>query len=234
MNIIKTACLGLFALTFGLSGYAQSNKISVGIEGGPSLISLRGNDFIRMVHEPAIGYTGGLFFQYNFNRTFSLRTNTSYERKGSMVSGQATDAQGNPIGKFVTHLNFDYITLPLLIRASYGTRLRYFVNAGPYFGYLLRQTNVSSREHMPTHRAEFTSDFRRLDIGLASGLGISLPVQSRFALSFEVRNNLGLYNISARPVVNDGSIKTNATNFIFGVAYNFGKGRSQVRSIEAL
>lgn len=191
----------------------------MGIEGSPSIIFLRGNDFINENHKPKIGLMGGFFFQVNLSELVSLRTNIAYERKGSVV----TDLSGSPLG-YSIHANFEYLTLPILVRATFDKKIQYFVNAGPYFGYLIKQNTVSKGGSTPTTIIDNTSLDKRFDTGISTGLGLSVPIKSKFAVSFEARNNLGLMNVSAVPVANDGAVKTNSTNFLFGFTYKFGSG----------
>jgi len=68
-----------------------------------------------------------------------------------------------------------------------------------------------------------TDNFERLDFGIATGLGVNFPIRNNIFMSLEVRNNLGLSNISSLPVGNDGKIKTNSTNLLIGIAYKFGE-----------
>ena len=203
--------------------YGQTNKYEYGIEGGPSLISLHGNQVISEFHNSTIGFSSGLFFQYNFKKIISLRTNLAYERKGSTIKGKALDDSGNSLGDVRGNLNFDYLTLPILVRATFGKRIMYFVNTGPYLGYLLKQTIVSRGEKIPTTTKDDTSLYKKIDLGVSAGLGLLVPYKQHFAFSLEVRNNLGLYNISPELVINGGSIKTNSTNLLLGLVYNFGE-----------
>jgi hypothetical protein len=229
MTNIKSLFFGLFLLTVLGTTYGQTNKFDVGVEGSPSLIFLRGNDIIDNLHKPTIGFSGGLFFQYNFKKVVSLRTNIAFERKGSVLSSQTTDINGNPLGEITTNTNFDYLTLPILVRATFGKKVQFFVNAGPYFGYLIKQTFVSKGDNIPTTTSDNTSLDKRFDTGISTGLGLSVPIKTKFAFSFEVRNNLGLYNVSAVPFANNGTIKTNSTNFLLGFTYKLGQRTSDTK-----
>lgn len=222
MKNIKSLFLGLFFIAVGVTTFGQNNKFDIGVDGSPTLSFLRGNDIIDNSHKSTISFAGGLFFQYNFKKIISLRTNIFFERKGSIFTSQANDINGNPLGEITTNTNFDYLTFPVLVRATFGKKVQYFVNAGPYFGYLIKQTLVSKGANVPTTRRDNTSLDKRFDIGISTGLGLSVPIKSKFALSIEVRNNLGLYNVSAVPVVNNGTIKTNSTNFLLGFTYKLG------------
>jgi len=217
-TLFPTAIIFCSILSFG-----QVNKFDFGIEGGPSLASLRGNDFIKDFNDPTIGFSCGLTFQYNFQKLISIRTNIAFERKGSKSKIRATAIAGNPVGEITTHSNFDYLTLPILARLTFGNKVKFFVNVGPYLGYLIKQTYVTDAiNEFPKSKTDNTSNFKRIDLGLTTGLGAGLPLNDKLLITLEIRNNLGLYNISSLPVANDGTIKTNSTNLMFGIAYKFG------------
>ncbi len=201
--------------------FGQNNKIQIGLETGPGLKSLRGNDFLN--NEQSIGFSAGLAFQYDFTRLMSFRTNISYERKGTTQRMKASDANGNPIAELTAHSNFDYITIPLLARFTYGDNISFFVNVGPYFGYLLKQEDIiEAYGTYPKTEKDNTDNFNKLDLGISSGLGVNFPILDNLSISLELRNNLGLKDLSALPVINGGGIKVNSINLLVGVAYRFG------------
>lgn len=219
---MKSLLIGVFVLIIGATSYGQPNKFDMGIEGSASLIFLRGNDFIEEHYQPDIGFSGGLFFQYNFKKILSLRTNVAGERKGAMYKNQLTNSNGQHIGEETIHVKFGYLTVPVLVRASFGKKVQFFVNAGPYFGFLIRQIYENQEYNII---ADYTEDNKRFDTGISSGIGIIVPIKTKFAFSFEARNNIGLYNVSdpLSIVRNPGPIKTNSTNFLFGFTYKLGQ-----------
>jgi hypothetical protein len=221
MKSINSFVLASFLITSSFS-FAQDNKFDIGIEGGPSLISLRGNVAINNQTTTA-GFLGGVFCQYNFSKVFSLRTGLAYEQKGTSSPSFVNDNLGNVLGQVNVRSQFNYLTMPLLVRATFGQKIKYFVNAGPYYGYLINQKLETAST---TFKRDFTDNtffYNRADFGISTGLGISIPIKSRFALSAEIRHNLGLANISKLPVIGAGTINTNATNVLFGVTYKLGK-----------
>ena len=224
MRNIVSLLLTAIMFSFGTMASGQTNKFDLGVEGSPSYISLWGNEVISRFQETAFGFGGGAFLQYNFNQNFSLRTNIAFERKGSSFRAQSYDINGNLIGTVTRKENFDYLTMPLLIRATMGKKINYFVNTGPYFAYLLKQTTVNKGDNIPNTSTDNTLFFQPFDAGISLGLGISIPIKTKFAISFEARNNLGLFNISKGPIINNGSINTNASNFMLGLAYKLGEG----------
>ena len=216
MNKLRTLTLIVVVFCSSLL-FGQTNKINIGLEIGPSLRSLRGNDYLKN-NDISFGFSGGLTFQYNFTKLLSLRTNISFERKGLTKKIQATDELGKPIGEITIQSNFDYLTIPLLARFTFGKKIHFFVNAGPFMGYLLKQKEVVEAFEDYTDN---TDDFKRLDFGITTGLGMSIPIQDKLLLTVEIRNNLGMVNTSHISIANDGSIKTISTSLLFGIAYRF-------------
>lgn len=223
MQTIRSLFLGMLVATIGTTSYGQTNRTEIGIEGGPSMIFLRGLDIFRQVPSMGVGFTGGIYGQFNVSGRTSLHTSIAYERKGSVLRVSFTDINGTITGKGTGRSNYDYLTMPILLRASLGKKGRYFLNAGPYLGYLIQRSEVANAENYhSTYHVDMKSD-KRFDTGISAGIGMSIPFKTKFDLSFELRNNLGLYNTSAVLAENDGTIKTNSTVLLFGFGYKFGE-----------
>ncbi|MBX2892647.1 MAG: PorT family protein [Saprospiraceae bacterium] len=185
--------IALFFLVFLLPMlmFAQAGKSALGIEGGPSLISLRGNPANDTINNPAIGFAGGMFFQYNFPKIFSIRTNIIFERKGAVAPGEiyVTNDDRNFLGiaKYKVHTNLDFLSTSVLLRATFGKKVRYFVNTGPYFGYLTKLSfSVKYSDFLPDSTIADTNLTKRFDTGIVTGLGISVPVTKKISISCEL------------------------------------------------
>lgn len=223
---MKGIALFFLVLLLPMSIFAQSGKSALGIEGGPSLIFMRGNPANDSINDPTIGFAGGIFFQYNLHKAFSIRTNIVFERKGTVASGKTwvTDDDGNikGVSKYKVHTNFDYLSTSILLRVTFGKKIRYFLNTGPYIGYLTNLT-FSTRwsDFFPDTTVTDTNLTKRFDTGIVTGLGINLPVTKKILISCELRNNLGLYDLSKS--FNMGQLKTNSTNLLIGLSYMLGE-----------
>ena len=180
-NSILIALILCSSLTF-----AQTNKFEVGLEMGPSLVSFRGNDILDNNNDLSFGFSSGLTFQYNFPKLISIRTNISFERKGLSTKGSATDQYGNQIGEITFHSNLDYLTIPILGRLTFGKKINFFVNAGPYIGYLIKQTDITEAlgEH-PKTETDNADNFKKTDFGITTGLGARFPIKNKLFLSLE-------------------------------------------------
>lgn len=207
--------------------FAQDHRIEIGVEVSPGMTSLRGNPLVDR-HDATLGFTGGFFLQYNFSNLFSLRTNLALERKGSSNTSQVTDQNGNIMDDMTLHFNFNYLVLPILTRASFGQRAKFFIDAGPYLGYLLKNTAVLKGENYETTRSHDDSLYKKADFGLSTGAGVSIPLNKNISLSFEARNSLGLTNVSAVPVIADGSIKMNSLNLLVGLVFQLGNKNKEI------
>lgn len=210
------------------SWFGNTSKFDLGISGGPGMISLRGNKIIEDYHQPDIGFASGITAQYNFPKIISVRAEFGFARKGSQLNEVLTfiDENGNTIGsdKAVVKNRFDYLQFPLVIRASAGKKLKYFVNAGMYYGYLLKQTIITHEtDFSPAVVYDNTVRMQHADYGIVSGIGIEYPIGKKLAAGCEIRNSLGLYNTSAVPVYPSGTIKTNSTNMLFNFVYRIGE-----------
>lgn len=210
----------------------SDHTFDLGLEAGPSVISLYGNSFTNEHNKPACGFSTAITFQYNFQKILSLRTDIAFERKGSLFPYNfiATDQNGSNIGSVILKEsnNYDYLTIPLLLRATFGDKIKIFVNAGPYLGALLQsktitRSNGGEMYGFPAKTvANESHNLNRFDIGITTGVGLQLPLNEGFAISFEVRNNSGLYNIT-KQFPGSIALKNNSTNFLFGFSYAFGK-----------
>lgn len=219
---MKKSILILMAISFTTNVGAQQNKFDIALEGGPILTSLRVNESPSVENEEAITFAGGLAIQYNFPKIISFRTGISFERKGGDRTGTYVNLYDNTTGIFKSRSKFDYMTVPILIRATFGKKIKYFLHAGPNFSYLINQTNITTGPQNIEITSNDKVSYKPIDIGLAAGLGVLIPIKNSFSLSCEIRNNLGLRNISKVPVHNNGSIKTNTTGFLLGLNYKLG------------
>lgn len=224
MNRIFTI-LSFLSIGTTSSFYAQNSMFDLGLEGGPNLSTMlikSSNQAFDFDPKPAIFGSGGFIFQYNFKNFLSLKTGFSYQRKGYQGDNVSIlTPSGNIAGIGKTISRFDYLTFPVLVKASFGKKVSFFVNAGPYVGYLLTKTDrtkVGSEEHIYTTNLK-NSGYNRWDFGIASGIGIAIPIRTYWVISVEARNYSGLMDITEPAVT---KWLTNTTDLRVGVAYKLG------------
>jgi len=111
-----------------------------------------------------------------------------------------------------------------MLRATFGSKFRYFVNAGPYLGLALNHHYSIKDPGNSTIENDENDAFSPRDYGVAFGAGINYPLNSNLELTLEARNNLGLTNIYMGGYIFSGGgiYKTNSLNLLFGLSYKFG------------
>jgi hypothetical protein len=217
MNRLKNL-IGLVLLLSTMLVFGQNNKYNLGFEVGPSLISLYGNSMISILKTSAVGGSAGFSFQYNYSNSLSVKTGMTFERKGMAPKTEEIGESGNSIDIVSYRVYFDYITVPILGKITFGEKNNFYINAGTFLGLLIQQTDVKETavEKLVTDN---TAMFNSIDFGIAIGIGIRVPLNDRINVGIELRNNLGIINTSAVGVINNGSIKTNSTGLLFGLTY---------------
>jgi hypothetical protein len=220
---LKFKSLLLALLAFSTCSFAQNYRIETGIVGGIGLRNLRGNELLKKNNTSAPGFAGGLSFQYNFSEKIALHMDVAFDRKGAVGHVDQLDSNGNSVGKITTHSNFDYLTLPLMLRYTMHKKVDLFFQVGGYGAYLLKQNFVVKQGDTGKVVVDNSYKDQPLDFGISLGFGLSIPIKERLALNFEIRDNFGLFNVSKVEVYKDGSIKTNNTMLMCGLVYRLGK-----------
>ncbi|WP_430403775.1 porin family protein [Fluviicola sp.] len=217
MNLILKSftLLLVFAVNFS---YAQKNRFDVGIEGGPNLSTILNEESTNNYQLSILG-SAGTFFQYNCKKTISFKTGLFYQQKGYQWKQDQIDLDDSSIGKgkFTSHL--DYLTLPLLTKITFGKKINFFVNAGPYIGFLLQKTEqLKTSNPSNSYKYQDMQGTNRFDFGLTGGLGLGIPIKEKWLITIEARNYSGIMNIAT----NGTKLHTNTTDFNIGFAYKMG------------
>lgn len=191
--------------------YGQGDKFQAGIEGGPGVCFIYWVKNYWTTSDAAAGFTTSAFFQWNITQRFALRPGLAFEQKGS------TDTYQDYFGEvFQSRLRSRWIALPVLARFSFGKKIRFFIDSGPYVGYALQLQSFYSNSASSTEfESDYTRSGHRFDAGLCLGIGIAFPISKNLGLSIEARDNLGLVKAEA-------SQRYNATYLMAGVCYSWG------------
>lgn len=209
--------------------FAQ-DKFALGAEAGPGITGLSGN--------PDLAISAGAYFQYNFSRHFSICTGFNYDRKGDVNSAYSGYYGYNGyIGPGKSHDYLDYLTLPVMARASVGKKVIFFVEAGEFISALLlaEEADVQPGNARSAFNGTFpeTSEYKRIDFGLILGAGIKIPIDKGFAIVIEERNSIGLVNVNNESNI-DGYAQTMSFDMLLGFSYSFGKVIEKSPNLPAL
>jgi opacity protein-like surface antigen len=206
------------ALLLASASFAQQNPITFGVEGGISLANLTSDvPTVGDVYDSRTGYAAGLAFQYNFPKLFSFRTGIMYELKGAAFPVPDTS---NPAETVEWLETMDYLTVPLLLRATFGDQINFFVNGGPYWALLLKRVQVleTASSYYSGQEIDLTDDTKNTEWGISIGAGAAVVLNERLVISLEARGNFGMTDIAPQTYM----LKTRTYLLLAGVAFKFG------------
>jgi Outer membrane protein beta-barrel domain len=245
----KLASLLMMALAAAGNGYA--GQVRLGLHGGLSVPNIRGGD-----NEFSQGYTSrlgpyfGVFGEYELRPHFWLQAGLSYASQGGKRDGMQPiiiDVPGLVLppdlvlyADFHNEAILDYLEVPLLAVLTWGQKPRFFVNAGPYIGFLVRAKTVTSGmstiyiddsgtpllvppDFQPLPPVSFDAttdtkgDINELNAGIAGGIGLAVPAGPG-EIVLGVRFSLGLTNIQT-DVETYGHNRTGAIEVLVGYTY---------------
>jgi Outer membrane protein beta-barrel domain len=178
------------------------NKTYLGIRGGANFAKVANvmslTSLLSTNENYKIGLTGGVFLNHEFSKVFSIQPEVNFSQQGYDIS-DGFDSET---------LYNQAINLPILLKVAIGgSRIKGFVNAGPYAGYLLNSKTVKAfGEQKVTNYVDFDQESgsvyttNRVDYGAQAGAGIQVNLGGP-KLELEARYNYGF----ADPVTYTGT-----------------------------
>jgi opacity protein-like surface antigen len=178
--------LGVYTVTF-----AQQKKgdVELGFNTGFNVSTVTNNSYTNSSNIPGVqsyrtGFNFGASADFYFSNRWSLKTKLIFDQKG-WGNGFFSDAN-NKI--FSTSYNLNYITLPVMANWHFGKKRNWYLNFGPYAGYLAgaKATDVS---------VDVKDYFQNIDVGLTLGIGTKIKLADNLKLLLEYDNQGGITDI---------------------------------------
>jgi hypothetical protein len=195
MKKIFLTLIVVMLVAAGVMGQSQ-----VGIRGGLHSATVDANPMILGTEEPwRTGFIMGIASQFWAGEVFSFAPELMYEQRG--FSQEFT-------GGVERVARFDYVSVPLLFRLTFGRTMRAYVNAGPTISYWLGGTQRAGviadmgidQEYNEEIRfgvadGDWTYDASRFELGGAVGGGLMLDTEGGTFL-IDIRYTQGFTNIA--------------------------------------
>lgn len=177
--------LGLTLSLFLAASPAAGQNWAVGLHFGENLSTLRGN----AKTDYQLGFMAGFHVSHYLTKNVVLRLESNLERKGTRVEDPTLFPDpGTP--NFVDDYQFDYLSLPIMLRYSSNSKVKFVVGGGASLDYLVRQrTDYGETE------ANQIDDYRKLDTDLLGVVGGAVPIGKKWTFSIEMRGMWGLVNV---------------------------------------
>lgn len=176
---MKSYLFTAFALlVFFSTSLAQ--HINLGIKGGLNVSTIEGANSSN--YEPKIGFNIGLLGHIHVNNQFAMQPEVYYSVQGTQYN----------IGGIDTHLNLNYVNIPLLFQYMFDNGFR--LQAGPQVGIL-----ASANSEISNTNTEVKDDYKSTDVSLVVGMSYVKPSTG---FGFDIRYNHGLSNINKSDAAN--------------------------------
>lgn len=204
MKKIILSCVAIIASCAFVNAQSKGN-VEFGFNGGlnTSLIAdSNGTSDYRS------GFNAGASADFYFSNNWSLKVKAIYDRKG-WNNDVIEDSQGT---LYRTNYQLDYITVPVMANFHFGNTRNWYINFGPYVGFLLNAEDTR-------FNTDVKSDFNTTDVGLAAGLGVKIPISNYAKIFLEYDLQSGFTDVFKQ----DYNYGYNAVNFrnSFNVGINF-------------
>jgi hypothetical protein len=235
--------LGLAGLVVA-TGTAFAGDVRFGVHGGISIPNLRGKetDIFSRNFTSRQGPFFGLSADFALTEGFSLAVDLNFTSQGGKRAGMQPITMDLPEGlpippgtilyaDFHNETILDYLEVPVLARYTFGRKVRGFLEAGPYAGYLVRAKALTTGTSalyldeagtMPIiippatdplvvdlgAETNVKDSLVKLNAGVAGGAGLEIPLGPG-DLVLEARFQLGLMTIQKYPDT-DGQTQTGA------------------------
>jgi opacity protein-like surface antigen len=134
--------------------------------------------------DTAYGLNVGGSVDYYFSDRWSIKGKLIYDQKG-WDNGFIEDSSGS---SFATDYNINYLTVPVMANWHFGSKRNWFLEFGPYMGFLLNAEEVR-------FGTDVTDSFNSTDFGLALGIGVKIPLSDKLKLFFEYEGQGGMADI---------------------------------------
>ena len=246
------------ALTLATAHAVVAGDLWLGVRGGPSLPQLTGGgDEITRDYSSILAPNFGLVADYFFTKHWSLQVEAVYSVQGGERDGMQPITQTlpgmppMPPGQYL-YADFDnksileYLEIPILAKyhGELSGRWRYFLEGGPYVGFLLsaeqrtrgvsqiyfdkyRTPVINPGTGLPLPPVSFHADtdvkdeLNTVNAGIVAGLGLAYMLTDRQQIFLDVRGQYGFITLQ-KDTSSDGESHAGAIVFSLGYMLRFG------------
>lgn len=215
-----------FILTISISHGQEKSKYEVGFQTGLVLGTAIGNSFGLKTDDPIAGFGLGIHALRKINEQFSVKMKINFEQQGwarrnLIFESPNPGPGGSALVEADALYRLSYVNVPILAEYRFGKKLQLYLNGGGFIGFLL-EANGKIRFDDPSINDNILQNLniKNVNVGLASGLGISYPITSKLKINAETNQQFGMIDISNDPLAVT-KIKLNAFSFLTGLSFHF-------------
>jgi opacity protein-like surface antigen len=159
------------------------------------------------ITDARVAFNIGALGEYYFSDRWGVKMKIIYDNKGwadGFITNEDTDVT------VITDFKLNYITVPVMANWHFGSRRNWYLNFGPYAGFLINAED--SELEIDVKEAFNTTEF-----GLAYGIGYKFSLNEKSKLFVEYDGQSGLTDIFDE---NGGdSVISNRSSFNLGILF---------------
>lgn len=209
-------------LTLFVSLFIQAQDApKFGLNAGSTSSDLRGSTYGDEL-KPAINYLVGISMEVPLKDRLSFSVSINYERKTASQKieykyylDQVPDPNDPAFGdvKFKVKTTLHYLAIPLSLKYYIGSKNNFYLNGGLFAAFKIDET---FRYNSKKGDSPANGDYKNFDFGLSFGVGTRIKLSEKQNLNIEIRNNVGLKNVSNIIYYYGGSqaLRTNSINLV--------------------
>jgi len=228
---------------------ASAQNVALGIQGGISIPNLTAGGSsstpLNTGYSSRFGPDFGITAEFKVSNLFSIQPQLEYSSQGGKKDGFQAFPNTQPpptylYANFNSEARINYLMLPVLAKFGWDFKsspLRFFVDAGPFLGYLVSAKQVTSGTSMIYADAgrtepvspqpvpfDKTTDIKdqihNANFGIEGNIGLAWKFKKSY-IFLEAGGNYGFLNI--QKVAADGKNNIGAATALFGYSFWLGK-----------
>ncbi len=201
---------------------ANAQNHFVGIDAGVYWSNVTSRNFADKTNYKT-SFSGGLTYEYFFNKSLSIETGMIYNLRGFTVKTPVTDEAGNPTGEEMTvEDNYNYLSVPIKIGYTFGNKFFGFVKLGLVPAVLLDAQTIipainSDGENTGQQTIDITSKVRNPDVAGLVELGGGYKFTDRFRIKLSFSYQHSFTSITNSEYYTNSTILHNGMNLALGL-----------------
>ena len=206
-KLILCTALLVFSV-FNLSAQSDKGDFEFGVGLGLNLSNVVVGSNAQNSTNSKIGVNFGVSGEYYFSDRWGIKAKLLYDSKGwgdGFFENQDTNET------FTTDYNVNYLTLPVMANWHFGSTRRWYLNFGPYIGFVLN----AEEDRRGT---DVKDAFNSTDFGIALGIGHKFNVGENTTLFVEYDAQSGLTDIFENNL--GSSVRNGRSSFNVGLIFN--------------
>ncbi len=204
----------VFLLIGGVSTSVSQVKMSFGPKIGLNIASASFSpDYSSDVTKSSrTGFMGGAAFEVMFSGIpLGIEANLFYAMQGVELSA--------PGEKLTTKL--DEIQIPILLKGKFptGSPVSPYAYIGPALGFVASAKQTYEATGQPTEETDISNTTTGTDFQFVFGGGAEFKIESKVAVTFDLRYGLGLTDMTKNQAVGARSVKTRGFSILVGCMF---------------